>query len=227
MDETDMAAGAPAVDAAAAPQIPTQRQLEAREHFDTPSWIGPEREWHPEYYAPIPEQPEPAHDALPTQQRDAVIITEGHWQESAQPRVLAGALLTLGILGMIGAITAAVITQSVVAISAAIACAFVVVVFRGALMSTGVTTVDLRSGRLSVKRDGHEDLFDLGDPAHLVEVVGTPGESNWRLRLENLQGRIVELNPQQVNSAELHPAVVHYRQIAARERLDRERRFNR
>ena len=237
MDETDMGAGASpqqdgagSLDAATAPQVPTQRNLEAREHFDTPSWMGPDREWRPEYAAAsIPPQPEPVHDVLPTPARpdNTVIISEGHWVESAPPRVLAGALLLLGVAGMIGAIVAAALTQSFVAISAAIACAFVVVVFRGALMSSGMTTVDLRGGRLTVSRDGHKDVFDLGDPAHLVEIQGTPGDARWRLRLENFDGRIVELNPQQVDAEELHPAVLHYRAIAARERLDRERRFNR
>lgn len=233
MDETDIGAGSPAgdpaVEAAAPPQVPQQRRLEAREHFDTPSWMGPEREWHAEYAVGLPAQPEPTHELLPPipQRHNAPIITEGHWVETAPPRRLAGALLTLGILGLIGAVTAAAMTQSVVAISVAIACAFVVVVFRGALMSSGISTVELKSGRLSVSRDGHKDVFDLADPAHLVEVLGTPGDPHWRLRLENYDGRIVELTDKHVKPEDLHPAVVHYRAIADRERSDRERRFNR
>lgn len=233
MDETDTGAGSPAsdaaLDAAAPPQVPQQRRLEAREHFDTPTWMGPDREWHAEYYAEVPAQPEPAHDLLPpvARRHDLPVITEGHWVEKAPPRLFAGTLLTVGILGLIGAVTAAAITQSVVAISVAIACAFVVVVFRGALMSSGICTVELKAGRLSVSRDGHKDVFDLADPAHLVEVLGTPGDPHWRLRLENYDGRIVELTDKHVKPEELHPAVVHYRSIADRERLDRERRFNR
>lgn len=229
MDESDMATGTPAVDSAAAPQVPTQRRLEAREHFDTPSWMGPERAWDPDLAtAEVPSQPDPVHDVLPTPAyAHTVVPTEGHWTESTPPRLLAGALLTLGALGLVGAVVAAAITQSVVAISVAIACAFVVVVFRGALISAGVTTVDLRGGRLTVSHDGHKDVFDLADPGHLVEIIGTPGDAHWRLRLENFDGRIVELTPQHVDAAELHPAVMHYRAIADRERIDRERRFNR
>lgn len=237
MDDTDMggttdpgheAGSAFAVEAPPGPEVPTQRQVEAREHFDTPSWIGPNRPWQ-QFEPTIPAQAEPVHDysRAPTPLLDGAILSEGHWVEHAPPRRVAGTLLIVSILGLIGALVATVITQSPVAIGAAVACAVVVVAFRVALMSSGVRTVELKNGRLTVSQDGLKDIINLSDPAHLVELVGSPTDALWRLRLETIDGRLIELTPLHVNPTELHPAVAHFRSIADRERADRERRFNR
>lgn len=238
MDDTDMAAKAdpgpeagstPGHDASTGPQIPTQDGTKTGEHFDTPSWIGSNRPWQP-YEQTVPAQAAPAHESMPVPvatDRDSAVISEGHWVEHAPPRLVAGTFLVAAILGLIGALVASVITQSPVAIGVTVTCAVIAVVFRGALISSGVRTVELKSGRLTVSQDGHQELFNLTDPAHLIELTGRPTDSDWRLRLETLDGRIVELTRAHVNPSELHPAVVHYRRIADRERTDRERRFHR
>ena len=237
MDETDMEAYTRRIDAPAPPQVPDQRQDEADHfetpsHFDTPSWLGPDRTHQYETPAPpvVPTQAYPDHDrihAAAPAVSERAYISEGRWVESAPPRKLAGLLQLAAFAGLVGSLIAAVATKSPVAIGAAVACGFIVVVFRVVLMSSGVATTELKNGRLVVTKDGIKDIFNLTDPVHLVETVGNPADSSWRLRLETVDGRIVELGPTHVKAAELHPVVEHYRAVADNERRDRERRFNR
>ena len=237
MDETDMDEQTRRIDAPAPAAVPEQRHEDAAHfappsHFDTPSWLGPDRTHR--YDAPpapaIPAQVEPDHDrihaAAPAVGQRAHLL-EGHWVESAPPRKLTGALQLIALAGLVGTLVAAVVTKSPVAIGAAVACGFVVVVFRVVMMSSGVVTTELKNNRLTVTKDGVRDIFNLTDPVHLVETVGDPADASWRLRLETVDGRVVELGPTHVKPQELHPVVEHYREIADRERRDRERRFNR
>jgi hypothetical protein len=209
------------------PPIPSQRNFEGRQNFETPTWIGPGR---PGAVQHVPAQAEPEHDMfapVPVPTRDVAILAEGHWSERAKPRLVAGTLLTLALLGAAGCLVLTILTQSIGAIAGLAGCAIVAVIFRGGLMSTGVMTVELKGSTLKVRRDGVTDIFNLADPAHQATLTGTPGDPTWRLRLEALGGRVVELTPAQVDPAELGPVVAHFNAIAARERQERERRFNR
>jgi hypothetical protein len=71
------------------------------------------------------------------------------------------------------------------------------------------------------------DVVNLADPMHYVDMIGTPDEPTWRLRFEAVDGRVVELGPTQVDAPELHRIATYYRAVANRDKLDRERRFNR
>lgn len=201
----------------------------ARNQFQTPTWMG-ER---PSTANQVPAQGEPAHDAVAANRPPTSaalpdgILEEAHWTEHTRPRVLAGAVLTVAVLGAIVALVIAVVSQSIVALVALAVCAVVAILFRGALISTGVTTVDLRGATLTVHREGVRDSFNLMDPQQRLEVVGTAGSPDWRLRLEGLGGRVIELNPTQVEPHELMPSVEFYQLAAAREREERARRFNR
>lgn len=230
MDETDTgtaAAGPEAIAAEAARQWAEQRRAQARSHFDTPAWLGPNRD---SSSASIPEQLEPEHDdletAIPTVSH-TTIAESAHWAEKARPRAVAGSLLVLSLIGALVSLVLTISTQSVGAIAGLAACAIVAVIFRGALMGSGITTVDLKGSTLRIRKGGQLDIVNLADPVHLVELVGAPGQPSWRLRLEAIDGRVIELGPQQVDPAELHRVVEHYRAIADRAKLDRERRFNR
>lgn len=220
------------------PQVPPQRDatdpppvFEARQHFDTPSWMGT-RPRTESTNPVVPEQSVPRHDVYtpppaPKATRDIAVLTEAHWSERARPRLFAGTVLTLALLGVIGCLVATAVTQSMAAIAGLVGCAIVAVIFRGGLMSSSVTTVELKGATLKVRRDGTTDMFNLADPTHLVEMSGDPHSSGWRLRLEALGARIVELTPAHVDATELAPVVTYYREVAERERLEHERRFNR
>jgi hypothetical protein len=234
MDETDTgtATGPEALSAEAARQMAELRRAQARAQFDTPTWLGPARDAGT---APqIPAQPEPEHDvfeAEPAYAAPAIsshrIPDTAHWEEKAAPRLLAGIVLLASLAGVIGFLVVAILTQSMAAIAGLAACAIVAVIFRGALMSSGVTTVDLKGSVMRVRRGGVLDIVNLADPVHLVELLGTPDQPSWRLHLEALDGRTIELGPSQVDAAEVDRIVRYYRAIAERDRRDRERRFNR
>lgn len=234
MDETDTGTttGPEALSAEAARQWAEQRRAQARAQFETPTWLGPTRDVGT---APqIPAQAEPEHDddlddlaiVVPSAVSHPIPDT-AHWAEKAAPRLLAGTFLIAALAGMAAFLVVAVLTQSLVAIAGLAACAIVAVIFRGALISTGVTTVDLRGSIMRIRRGGVLDVVNLADPAHFVRLVGTPGDPSWRLQLEALDGRTIELGPRVVDAVEMHRIVEHYQAIAERARRDRERRFNR
>jgi hypothetical protein len=233
MDETDTGTtkSHDALSAEAARHLAEQRRAQARSHFDTPSWLGPSRDGAT---ASIPEQIEPEHDILDDPIEEAApapshshIPEEGHWAEKAKPRIVAGTFLVLALLGTLVSLVLTIVTQSVGAIAALAACAFVAVIFRGALMGSGITTVDLKGSVMRIRKGGRLDIFNLTDPVHVVDLIGTPDQSTWRLRLEAVDGRIIELGPQQVDAPEVHRIVEYYRAIADRARREKENRFNR
>lgn len=202
---------------------------EPETRFDTPSWLDPRRQVVPPARAP---EPEPA-PAIPVQaagshDRIAPEIPEtARWVEHAKPRLVAGLFLALSLAGVAVCLYLTIVEQTPEAVIGLVACAFIAVVFRGAMMSTGVFVVELKGSRLSVHHGGDVDTFNLADPVHLVELVGSPGESGWKLVLECVDGRVVELTRAQVDPVEMHRIVAHYREIAGFEKRERERRFNR
>lgn len=234
MDETDItpATSPETVSAEAARQLAEQRRAQARAHFDTPAWLGPTRD---DGTAAIPAQVDPGHDDLAHDDLEIVAPTvsqtpipdSAHWAEHARPRLFAGVVLVAALAGVITFLVLTITTKSAGAIAGLAGCAIVAVIFRGALMSSGVTTVDLKGSVLRIRNGGVLDVVNLADPVHLVALVGTPDQPSWRLRLAAVDGRVVELGPQQVDPAEMHRIVEYYRAVAERDKRDRERRFNR
>ena len=231
MDETDtgQVAGPETASAEAARQWAEQRRAAARAQFQTPTWLGPSRA-----DGPIPAQVEPDHDeiedvavvAAPTPARTPIPDT-AHWSETARPRIVAGVLLFAALAGVIVCLVLTITTQSVGAIAGLVGSAFVAVIFRGALMGSAITTVDLKGSIMRIRRGGVLDIVNLADPVHRAQLLGTPDQPSWRLRVEAVDGRVIELGPQQVDPHELHRIVEYYHAIAERDQRDRERRFNR
>jgi len=232
MDETDtgQVTGHEAASAEAARQWAEQRRAIARAQFQTPNWLGPSRTDQPQ----IPQQIEPEHDeiddlelAAPALAPRSPIPDTAHWAETAKPRLVAGVVLVAALAGVIVSLVLTITTQSVGAIAGLVGSAFVAVIFRGALMGSAITVVDLKGSILRVRKGGVLDVVNLADPVHLVELVGTPDQPTWRLRLEAVDGRTVELGPKQVDPGEMHRIVEYYRAVAERDQRERERRFNR
>jgi hypothetical protein len=228
MDESDTGttAGPEALSAEVARQWAEQQRAQARAQFTTPSWIGPDRGTTPH----VPVQPEPDHDELeivvpvPT---GPPIPDTGHWTEKARPRVVAGTLLVLALLGVVTGLVFTITTQSPAAITLLAGSAIVGVIFRGALMGAGVTSIDLKGSVLRIRTGGVLDVVNLADPLHLVETVGTPDQPTWRVRIEAVDGRIVEITPRMVDAPEFDRIVRHYRAIADRAQRERQERFSR
>lgn len=232
MDETDtgQTIGHEAASAEAARHQAEQRRLLARAQFQTPTWLGPTRADGTQ----IPHQVEPDHDEIdddlelapPAMPHDPIPDT-AHWTETAKPRLVAGSVLVASLIGVIVCLVLTITTQSVGAIAGLVGSAFVAVIFRGALMGSGTTTVDLKGSILRIRKGGVFDVVNLADPVHLIQLIGTPDQPTWRLHLEAVDGRTVELGPKQVDARELHRIVEYYRAVAERDKRERERRFNR
>jgi len=232
MDESDTDANQRGTQGSATQDTTRAEEMrrEARSHFETPSWMGERLNvTDPPAPAQVPSQTVPAHDlvARPSEGHPDGVLEDGTWTEHAKPRLIGGMVLLVATIGAVVALVVAISTQSVVAMVALAVCAVVAIIFRGALMSTGVTHTTLHGATLTVRRDGVQEKFNLADPYQQVEVVGTAGSAHWRLRLGALGGRTVELTPAQVDAVELMPTIAYYQERAAREREDRERRFNR
>jgi len=232
MDETDTGrvTGPEALSAEAARQWAEQQRLQARTQFQTPSWIGPPRG---DSAAVIPQQAEPDHDdfddfaaAIPVVPHNPIPDT-AHWAEKARPRMFAGIVLVAALVGVIVSLVLTITTQSAGAIAGLAGSAVVAVIFRGALMGSGITTVDLKGSVLRIRKGGVLDIINLADPVHLVELIGTPDQPTWRVRVEAIDGRTVEIDGRQVDAPELDRIVRYYKAIAERDKRDREQRFNR
>lgn len=248
MDETDMGrssaadpsgtteAGMATDEAQSTEQWAEQRRAEARaqlpaaeSHFSTPSWMDRGEVVPVPRAAPVvPAQVQPVHDTLhasaPLRSSEKV-PEEAHWVERQRPRLVVGILLTLSLLGGVTFLVYSIITQETVAIVGLAVCGFLAVLFRATLMSKGVTTTDLKGTTLKIRMDGELHIFKLDDPDHIVQVVGQPGSSDWKVILE-APGRTVQLDGSQVNAHEMHPIAEYYRAIAVRERDRRHYRFN-
>lgn len=227
--ETGTATGPQALSAEAARHWAEQQRAAARAQFETPSWIGPPRATAEPH---VPAQPEPDHDEVtvaaprPAPVGDPIPAT-AHWAERATPRLLAGSILLAAMAGTIAFLVVAITAQSIAAIAGLAACALVAVVFRGALMGSGVTTVDLQGSIMRIRKGGVVEVVNLADAMQRVELIGIPDRPDWRLRIEALDGRVLELGPREVDPVEVHRIVEYYRRMADRDRRERERRFNR
>lgn len=249
MGETDMGSQAPEPGAQyTEPELQTtatdekstadwagQRRAEARaaldppKHFDTPAWMGPTH--GTETFTPqVPAQPEPSHDTLhvfaPSPAAEPMPET-AHWVEHRKPRVFVGVVLTLALIGAIASLAFAIVNQSVTAVVVLVVCVIFAVIFRGALMSSAVTTVDLKGSTLRVRKGASQAVCNLADPSHRVEVLGTPGSPDWQVILEATDGRDLVLTAANVDPVEFHRIATHYRVVAERERQNRLERFNR
>jgi hypothetical protein len=230
MDEGDAGttASREALSAEAARQWAEQQRAQARAQFSTPSWIGPDRGTATP--RPVPAQPEPEHDDLeiviPVVRGEPIPET-AHWVEKAPPRIFTGTFLVLALMGALASLGFTIATQSPVAIACLAASAVITVICRAALMGAGVTTIDLKGSVLRIRKGGVLDVVNLADPVHRVELIGSPDQPTWRLRLEAVDGRPIEIGPKMANAPELHRTVEHYRAIADRARREREERFRR
>lgn len=213
--------------AQAAREWAEQQRAQVRSQFATPSWIGPDRGATAHQ---VPAQAEPEHDEL---ELDVPVRTgppipdTAHWSETARPRLVVGTVLVLALAGLVTSLVLTITTQSPVAIAGLAASAIVAVIFRGALMAAPITVVDLKGPMMTIRRGGEHDTVNLADPKLIVDLIGTPGRADWRVRVEAIDGRILELGPQVLDAHEADRIIKHYREIAERARRDREERFRR
>lgn len=172
----------------------------------------------------LPQQVPPVHDELADPLPRPTVPATARWVERPRPRVLAALLLVASLAAAVTCLVLALRTQSTESVVGLVFSALLAVLCRGAMMSSGLMTVELKGSLLTVRHDGYVDRFDLAGHVQLVELVGDPDRSSWRLRLETADGRVVELTRRQVDAREMHGIVEFYQSLAERKRRERERR---
>lgn len=222
---SDMTPGQETAEARAAHEWAEQQRAAARASFSTPSWLGERSSGHVvppqptgDYEETIPEQRIPPPPAVS-------IVSDATWVEKRGSRSVSGTFLVAAVAATAYFAYEAVTARTTVMMIALALSAFVTIVIRLGMMSSQLTTVVLKGSQLTVSRGGLHDSFVLTDPMHMIDLVGSPTDASWRARLETVDGRVVELRPNQVDAPALHEAIRYYQNIADQVRRDRENRF--
>ncbi len=188
----------------------------------------------------VPEQAPPTHESL-MEAAPAVVVAPTprpvaeppsipdtvHWRASHVPRMVAGVILFLAVLGTAGLAVRYAdgldendFVDLMVGVS-------VVVVLWAVLIASTPQRVSLSGSMLTVHNLAGSETFDLADALQPVDLVGDPRTPNWALLLHHADASTVVLRRQDVSPSELDPIVRHYRAIADRRGAERDARFNR
>ncbi|MBV9831974.1 MAG: hypothetical protein JOZ82_10320 [Marmoricola sp.] len=212
--------------------IPTQ----LRRAYQTPGWVGSAATTGPD--APpvvqheLRSRPAPAHPAAHTAaqrrpQRPDGLVTHARWTGS-QSSSVALVFLIVGFLVAAGAKASGLLQQQTTpGLALALACLLGAAGLYAILVVLRPTVVELDETRLSVRRNGHEDRFDLTNPFQELQVSGKPGTSGWHLALGCPDGRMVRLTGAMVDSRQLDAVVAYAQTYAVRDRIARIDRFSR
>ncbi|MCW2808218.1 MAG: hypothetical protein JWQ93_2173 [Marmoricola sp.] len=175
-----------------------------------------------------PAQPAPVTRHAPAAGLALVDIPDAaSWKASHLPRVVAGTMLALAVLGTAGlGVRYAQSRTSDDSVSLVIGLVVVVVLW-AVMIATTPQVVHLEHSILTVHNIGGTERFDLADPLQPVDVVGNPRTSHWAVLLHRPHDATVVLRRNDVVATELDPIVRHYRAIAAQRHSDRDARFNR
>lgn len=157
----------------------------------------------------------------------AAIPVTARWRASHLPRIIAGTVLALAVLGTSAlGVRYAQSRTSDDFVSLVVGLVVVVVLWALVIASTP-QTVTLEHSVLTVHNTGGSERFDLVDPLQPVDLVGDPRTSHWAVLLHRPNSTTVVLRRNDVVASELDPIVRHYRTVADQRWSDRQARFNR
>jgi hypothetical protein len=138
------------------------------------------------------------------------------WRASHLPRVFAGALLALSVVGtwVLGVrFETSRLPEDFVSLFIGVG---VVVVLWALLIATTPQEVTLHGSVLTIHNSAGRESFDLADGLQPVDIVGDPRRRKWALLLHRTDRTSVVLRRHDVNAVELDPIVRHYRAMVGR-----------
>lgn len=209
-----------------APTLDTLNQLIAARPSVAPS-VGKHRA---PVASEIPEQKPRDHHSLPDEvdaieapqvveepTSSAVHIPDtASWTASHLPRVFAGALLALSVIGtwVLGVrFEASRLPQDFVSLFIGVG---VVVVLWALLIATTPQEITLKGSVLTIHNRSGRESFDLADGLQPIDIVGTPRQRKWAVLLHRADRTSVVLRRHDINAIEFDPIVRHYREIVGR-----------
>lgn len=155
---------------------------------------------------PLPRKPEPPAATAPLGPEPS-----GEWTQPTPGRLLARIVVALGCLGALTGLVLTAVQASTGSITVLAVSTVVAVMTYGSLTLSDPTTVTLAGPLLTVHRGEMDDVFDLSRSVRRLRTEGRPNRPNWRLLMETVDGRLVELGPDQVDPMVITAALQRYR----------------
>ncbi len=149
------------------------------------------------------------------------------WKASHLPRVFAGALLAMAVVGtwVLGVrFEASRLPEDFVSLFIGVG---VVVVLWALLIATTPQEVKLRGSVLTIHNSAGHESFDLADGLQPVDIIGDPRRRKWAVLLHRSDRTSVVLRRHDVNAVEFDAIVRHYRDLVGRRFAHNPGRFSR
>ena len=210
-----------------APTLDALTQLIAAQRPAVPS-VGKHRA--PVPAMEIPEQKDRDHHSL-VEEVEAIEVAEvieeptsstanipdtARWTASHLPRVFAGALLALSVIGtwFLGVrFEESRLPQDFVSLFIGVG---VVVILWALLIATTPQELTLKGSVLTIHNSSGRESFDLANSLQPIDIIGTPRQRKWAVLLHRADQTSVVLRRHDVNAVEFDPIVRHYREIVGR-----------
>ena len=146
----------------------------------------------------------------------ADIPANASWKASHLPRVFAGALLAMSVVGtwVLGVrFEASRLPEDFVSLFIGVG---VVVVLWALLIASTPQELTLSGSVLTIHNSAGRESFDLADGLQPIDIIGTPGQRKWAVLLHRADRTSVVIRRHDVNAREFDPIVRHYREIVGR-----------
>ena len=138
------------------------------------------------------------------------------WKASHLPRVFAGALLAMSVVGtwVLGVrFEASRLPEDFVSLFIGVG---VIVVLWALLIATTPQELTLHGSVLTIHNSSGRESFDLADGLQPVDIIGDPRRRKWAVLLHRSDQTSVVLRRHDVNAVEFDPIVRHYRDMVGR-----------
>lgn len=168
---------------------------------------------------------EPTASVAPTTSA-ADIPNKASWKASHLPRVFAGALLAMAVVGtwVLGVrFETSRLPQDFVSLFIGVG---VVVVLWALLIASTPQELTLSGSVVTIHNSSGRETFDLADGLQPIDIIGTPGQRKWAVILHRADRTSVVLRRHDVNAREFDPIVRHYREIVGRRFAGHATRFH-